>query len=157
MSTNSDNSPSQASNFAKKRSRDAVWENFTEIEVLGEFKMKCNECQLIIARHKTALSNHWVKKHTDKEQPAKKICLSQNEGSGVTLHYCDASAILRRAFLGLQQLKRSHTGQLIRRETEKILAEYGLSLFEEFEGALEEEVEDVEDNMELTDIDFLLQ
>uniref|UniRef100_A0A915DSU8 Uncharacterized protein n=1 Tax=Ditylenchus dipsaci TaxID=166011 RepID=A0A915DSU8_9BILA len=104
---------------------------------------------------------------------------------GVTLHYCDASAILRRAFLGLQQLKGSHTGQLIRRETEKILAEYGLSLFnafkvvtdagsnmikgfneiravdidpelisEEFEGALEEEVEDVEDNMELTDIDF---
>uniref|UniRef100_A0A915EAV8 Uncharacterized protein n=1 Tax=Ditylenchus dipsaci TaxID=166011 RepID=A0A915EAV8_9BILA len=248
--------------------------------------MKCNECQLvffptssfvlhvckfkIIAKHKTALSNHWVKKHTDKEQPAKKICLSQNEGSGepkekfkriqsvlaavlsipslpiniflhplvrklfhvmcpsyelpssfntlkslvldqfkhqkvkikeelskishrfsltcVTLHYCDASAILRRAFLGLQQLKGSHTGQLIRRETEKILAEYGLSLFnafkvvtdagsnmikgfneiravdidpelisEEFEGALEEEVEDVEDNMELTDIDFLLQ
>uniref|UniRef100_A0A915CQP2 Uncharacterized protein n=1 Tax=Ditylenchus dipsaci TaxID=166011 RepID=A0A915CQP2_9BILA len=29
-------------------------------------------------------------------------------------------------------------------------------ILEEFEGALEEEVEDVEDNMELTDIDFLL-
>uniref|UniRef100_A0A915DTT5 Transposase n=1 Tax=Ditylenchus dipsaci TaxID=166011 RepID=A0A915DTT5_9BILA len=297
MSTNSDNSPSQASNFAKKRSRDAVWENFTEIEVLGEFKMKCNECQLVFF----PTSSFVLHKHTDKEQPAKKICLSQNEGSGepkeklkkiqsvlaavlsipslpiniflhplvrklfhvmcpsyelpssfntlkslvlnqfkhqkvkikeelskishrfsltcdvwtdssmksgylgnflqqlylsyffqhhsgVTLHYCDASAILRRAFLGLQQLKGSHTGQLIRRETEKILAEYGLSLFnafkvvtdagsnmikgfneiravdidpelisEEFEGALEEEVEDVEDNIELTDIDFLLQ
>uniref|UniRef100_A0A915D1M1 BED-type domain-containing protein n=1 Tax=Ditylenchus dipsaci TaxID=166011 RepID=A0A915D1M1_9BILA len=129
MSTNSKNSPSQASNFAKKRSRDAVRENFTEIEVLREFKMKCNECKLvlfstssfvlhickfnIIAKHKTALSNHWVKNHMDKEQPAKKICLFQNEGS--------------------------------------------VDIEEKFEGALEEEVEDLEDNMELTNIDFLLQ
>uniref|UniRef100_A0A915CNL4 Uncharacterized protein n=1 Tax=Ditylenchus dipsaci TaxID=166011 RepID=A0A915CNL4_9BILA len=51
---------------------------------------------------------------------------------GVTLHYADVTGTLRRIFLGLQQLDDSHTGALVRRETEKILCNYGLSLTNAF-------------------------
>uniref|UniRef100_A0A915EDR2 Transposase n=1 Tax=Ditylenchus dipsaci TaxID=166011 RepID=A0A915EDR2_9BILA len=50
----------------------------------------------------------------------------------VTLHYADVTGTLRRIFLGFQQLNDSHTGALVRRETEKILCNYGLSLTNAF-------------------------
>uniref|UniRef100_A0A915D893 SUN domain-containing protein n=1 Tax=Ditylenchus dipsaci TaxID=166011 RepID=A0A915D893_9BILA len=52
----------------------------------------------------------------------------KNAYLGITLHYTDSTSNLRRVFLGLQQLKDSHTDAMIRRETEKILSNYGLSL-----------------------------
>uniref|UniRef100_A0A915ER83 Chorein N-terminal domain-containing protein n=1 Tax=Ditylenchus dipsaci TaxID=166011 RepID=A0A915ER83_9BILA len=56
----------------------------------------------------------------------------KNAYLGVTLHYADVTGTLRRIFLGLQQLNDSHTGALVRRETEKILCNYGLSLTNAF-------------------------
>ena len=47
---------------------------------------------------------------------------------GFTLHFCDVDANLQRIFLGLKEIKGSHTGNLIRRETEKTLSEFGLSM-----------------------------
>uniref|UniRef100_A0A915ES43 HAT C-terminal dimerisation domain-containing protein n=1 Tax=Ditylenchus dipsaci TaxID=166011 RepID=A0A915ES43_9BILA len=46
--------------------------------------------------------------------------------SGLKNAYLDAT--LRRIFLGLRQLHGSHTSALIRRETEKLLQEYGLNM-----------------------------
>uniref|UniRef100_A0A915D9C1 Uncharacterized protein n=1 Tax=Ditylenchus dipsaci TaxID=166011 RepID=A0A915D9C1_9BILA len=51
-----------------------------------------------------------------------------NSYLGVTLHYCDQAAVLRRVFLGLSKLTGPHTGDLIRRETEIILDNYRLPL-----------------------------
>uniref|UniRef100_A0A915DJ64 BED-type domain-containing protein n=1 Tax=Ditylenchus dipsaci TaxID=166011 RepID=A0A915DJ64_9BILA len=56
----------------------------------------------------------------------------KNAYLGVTLHYADVTGTLRRIFLGFQQLNDSHTGALVRRETEKILCNYGLSLTNAF-------------------------
>uniref|UniRef100_A0A915D2H0 Serpin domain-containing protein n=1 Tax=Ditylenchus dipsaci TaxID=166011 RepID=A0A915D2H0_9BILA len=47
---------------------------------------------------------------------------------GVTLHVCDKNAILRRLFLGLSELSGSHTGTSIRREVNRILSDFGLSI-----------------------------
>uniref|UniRef100_A0A915DTA5 Uncharacterized protein n=1 Tax=Ditylenchus dipsaci TaxID=166011 RepID=A0A915DTA5_9BILA len=46
----------------------------------------------------------------------------KNAYLGVTLHYADVTATLRRIFLGLQQLDDSHTGALVRRETRRYYA-----------------------------------
>uniref|UniRef100_A0A915EH30 DUF4371 domain-containing protein n=1 Tax=Ditylenchus dipsaci TaxID=166011 RepID=A0A915EH30_9BILA len=51
---------------------------------------------------------------------------------GVTLHVCDGNGILRRVFLGLCELNGSHTGTAMRRELNKMLAEYGLSMKDVF-------------------------
>uniref|UniRef100_A0A915DUI1 HAT C-terminal dimerisation domain-containing protein n=1 Tax=Ditylenchus dipsaci TaxID=166011 RepID=A0A915DUI1_9BILA len=56
----------------------------------------------------------------------------KNAYLGVTLHFVDAEANLRRVFLGLRQLNGSHTSSLIRRETEKLLQEYGLTFSSAF-------------------------
>uniref|UniRef100_A0A915CWE9 BED-type domain-containing protein n=1 Tax=Ditylenchus dipsaci TaxID=166011 RepID=A0A915CWE9_9BILA len=206
MSLLSDDSPNSGSKNSKKRMRDAVWQNFSEINDGEDIKMKCNECQQVVAKHKTSISSHWSYKHKDKMQPPEKsaqaawmFLLSRQTGTrkymplylpfclfiyanehyppssyasslpcnvseirdprqffvaqiytaelicsfsltcdvwtdsglnnaylGVTLHCTDSTATLRRICLGLQQLKGSHTGTLIRRETEKILSIYGL-------------------------------
>uniref|UniRef100_A0A915E7R6 BED-type domain-containing protein n=1 Tax=Ditylenchus dipsaci TaxID=166011 RepID=A0A915E7R6_9BILA len=209
MSLLSDDSPNSGSKNSKKRMRDAVWQNFSEINDGEDIKMKCNECQQVVAKHKTSISSHWSYKHKDKMQPPRKISASSLDVSaeptdrykkihaalsavlsipsmpmniilhplmrrlfhvmspkfevirsrqffvaqiytaelicsfsltcdvwtdsglnnaylGVTLHCTDSTATLRRICLGLQQLKGSHTGTLIRRETEKILSIYGL-------------------------------
>uniref|UniRef100_A0A915EE04 Uncharacterized protein n=1 Tax=Ditylenchus dipsaci TaxID=166011 RepID=A0A915EE04_9BILA len=49
-------------------------------------------------------------------------------GYGYTLHYCDRNGTLQRIFLGLSEIRGSHTGSLIRRETQKMLSDYGLSV-----------------------------
>uniref|UniRef100_A0A915DCX6 HAT C-terminal dimerisation domain-containing protein n=1 Tax=Ditylenchus dipsaci TaxID=166011 RepID=A0A915DCX6_9BILA len=51
---------------------------------------------------------------------------------GVTHHFRDGNGILRRLFLGLCELNASHTGTAIRRELNKMLAEYGLSIKDVF-------------------------
>uniref|UniRef100_A0A915DBD9 HAT C-terminal dimerisation domain-containing protein n=1 Tax=Ditylenchus dipsaci TaxID=166011 RepID=A0A915DBD9_9BILA len=40
---------------------------------MGDAKMRCNECQQLVAKYTTSMKSHWVKKHKDKNQPAKKI------------------------------------------------------------------------------------
>uniref|UniRef100_A0A915E6M4 HAT C-terminal dimerisation domain-containing protein n=1 Tax=Ditylenchus dipsaci TaxID=166011 RepID=A0A915E6M4_9BILA len=195
---------------------------------MGDAKMRCNECQQLVAKYTTSMKSHWVKKHKDKNQPTKKIraevnselsepkdkckriqsalaaALSipalpinsflhplmrklfhslnsnyelprsfatlknilldqyvktqskmkadlstmrqrfsitcdvwtdrglKNAYLGVTLHYSDQQAFLQRVFLGLKQLEGSHTSFVIRRETEKLLTEYGLNLSSAF-------------------------
>uniref|UniRef100_A0A915DPE5 Uncharacterized protein n=1 Tax=Ditylenchus dipsaci TaxID=166011 RepID=A0A915DPE5_9BILA len=49
----------------KKRSRDPIWDNFTEVYDLGELK--------IVTKHKTSLTSHCEHRHKDDQQPAKKI------------------------------------------------------------------------------------
>uniref|UniRef100_A0A915EAU5 BED-type domain-containing protein n=1 Tax=Ditylenchus dipsaci TaxID=166011 RepID=A0A915EAU5_9BILA len=56
--------------------RDTVWQNFSEINDGEGIKMKCNECQQIVAKHKTSISSHWSYKHNDKMQPPRKISAS---------------------------------------------------------------------------------
>uniref|UniRef100_A0A915EQX4 HAT C-terminal dimerisation domain-containing protein n=1 Tax=Ditylenchus dipsaci TaxID=166011 RepID=A0A915EQX4_9BILA len=51
-----------------------------------------------------------------------------NSYLGVTLHYCDQSAVLRRGFLGLSKRMSSHSRDLIRRETEIIVDTYRVLL-----------------------------
>uniref|UniRef100_A0A915EIE9 BED-type domain-containing protein n=1 Tax=Ditylenchus dipsaci TaxID=166011 RepID=A0A915EIE9_9BILA len=217
-------SSSQTSKQPTKRSRHEIWGNFTEIEEMGGAKMRCNECQQLVAKYTTSMKSHWVKKHKDKNQPAKKIRSEVNSelsepkdkykriqsalaatlsipalpinsflhplmrklfhslnsnyelprsfatlkkilldqyvktqskmkadlstmrqrfsitcdvwtdrgALGVTLHYSDQQAFLQRVFLGLKQLEGSHTSFVIRRETEKLLTEYGLNLSSAF-------------------------
>uniref|UniRef100_A0A915DC86 HAT C-terminal dimerisation domain-containing protein n=1 Tax=Ditylenchus dipsaci TaxID=166011 RepID=A0A915DC86_9BILA len=57
---------------------------------------------------------------------------------GVTHHFRDGNGILRRLFLGLCELNASHTGTAIRRELNKMLAEYGLSIKDVFKVITEE-------------------
>uniref|UniRef100_A0A915DJT6 C2H2-type domain-containing protein n=1 Tax=Ditylenchus dipsaci TaxID=166011 RepID=A0A915DJT6_9BILA len=40
---------------------------------MGDAKMRCNECQQLVAKYTTSMKSHWMKKHKDKNQPAKKI------------------------------------------------------------------------------------
>uniref|UniRef100_A0A915DQW7 BED-type domain-containing protein n=2 Tax=Ditylenchus dipsaci TaxID=166011 RepID=A0A915DQW7_9BILA len=81
MSAYSADSPSQEQKTPKKRSRDPIWDNFTEVYDLGELKMKCNQCQQIVTKHKTSLTSHWEHRHKDDQQPAKKIRASLATGS----------------------------------------------------------------------------
>uniref|UniRef100_A0A915E7L4 BED-type domain-containing protein n=1 Tax=Ditylenchus dipsaci TaxID=166011 RepID=A0A915E7L4_9BILA len=219
MSIMEADSSSQTSKQPTKRSRHEIWGNFTEIEEMGDAKMRCNECQQLVAKYTTSMKSHWVKKHKDKNQPAKKIRAEVNSELSepkdkykriqsalaaalsipalpinsflhplmrklfhslnsnyelprsfatlkkilldqyvktqskmkadlstmrqrfsitcdvrfsVTLHYSDQQAFLQRVFLGLKQLEGSHTSFVIRRETEKLLTEYGLNLSSAF-------------------------
>uniref|UniRef100_A0A915CTZ8 Uncharacterized protein n=1 Tax=Ditylenchus dipsaci TaxID=166011 RepID=A0A915CTZ8_9BILA len=50
MSLLSDDSPNSGSKNSKKRMRDAVWQNFSEINDGEDIKMKCNECQQVVAK-----------------------------------------------------------------------------------------------------------
>uniref|UniRef100_A0A915EI48 PHD-type domain-containing protein n=1 Tax=Ditylenchus dipsaci TaxID=166011 RepID=A0A915EI48_9BILA len=56
----------------------------------------------------------------------------KNAYLGVTLHFVDADTVLQQIFLGLRQLEGSHTSHLIKRETEKLLQVYGISLSNAF-------------------------
>uniref|UniRef100_A0A915CKW9 Uncharacterized protein n=1 Tax=Ditylenchus dipsaci TaxID=166011 RepID=A0A915CKW9_9BILA len=68
MSAYSADSPSQEQKTPKKRSRDPVWDNYTEVNDLGELKMRCNQCQ---QKHR----------HEDHQQSAKKIGATVAAGS----------------------------------------------------------------------------
>uniref|UniRef100_A0A915DKT5 BED-type domain-containing protein n=1 Tax=Ditylenchus dipsaci TaxID=166011 RepID=A0A915DKT5_9BILA len=72
---------SQEQKTPKKRSRDPIWDNFTEVDNLGKVKMKCNQCQQIVTKHKTSLTSHWECRHKDDQQLAKKIRASMAAGN----------------------------------------------------------------------------
>uniref|UniRef100_A0A915EQM7 C2H2-type domain-containing protein n=1 Tax=Ditylenchus dipsaci TaxID=166011 RepID=A0A915EQM7_9BILA len=81
MSAYSADSPSQEQKTPKKRSWDPVWDNYTEVNDLGELKMRCSQCQQIFTKPKTSLTSHWEHRHKDHQQPAKKIRASVAAGS----------------------------------------------------------------------------
>uniref|UniRef100_A0A915D7G5 DNA polymerase epsilon catalytic subunit n=1 Tax=Ditylenchus dipsaci TaxID=166011 RepID=A0A915D7G5_9BILA len=55
MSIMEADSSSQTSKQPTKRSRHEIWGNFTEIEEMGDAKMRCNECQQLVAKYTTSM------------------------------------------------------------------------------------------------------
>uniref|UniRef100_A0A915EH00 BED-type domain-containing protein n=1 Tax=Ditylenchus dipsaci TaxID=166011 RepID=A0A915EH00_9BILA len=55
MSITEADSSSQTSKQPTKRSRHEIWVNFTEIEEMGDAKMRCNECQQLVAKYTTSM------------------------------------------------------------------------------------------------------
>jgi len=47
---------------------------------------------------------------------------------GITVHCIDKNNTLQRVFLGLKELKGSHTAYLLRTKSEELLEEYGLAI-----------------------------